>query len=162
MQYIHYKILGFHYGNEVLIVTQSILLYLTGIVAGKLADEILPYSIGWVVMLLVIFNPNALINAHLVQTESLFTLFLVLYLYALIQLIKKGDGVVILAFIALLVSLTRPAGMYVMLVFLIPSMVLRLKHTSWRKLLSINLIYYSIHHVYCNYLTTKNLILTGE
>jgi hypothetical protein len=57
---------------------------------------------------------------------------------------KKGDGVVILAFIALLVSLTRPAGMYVMLLFLIPSMVLKLKHTSWRKLLSINLIYYSI------------------
>ena len=141
---IHYKILGFHYGNEVLIVTQSILLYLTGIVAGKLADEILPYSIGWMVMLLVILNPNAIINAHLVQTESLFTLLLVLYLYALIQLMKKGDGVVILAFIALLVSLTRPAGMYVMLLFLIPSMVLRLKHTSWRKLLSINLIYYSI------------------
>ena len=142
---IHYKILGFHYGNEVLIVTQSILLYLTGIVAGKLADQILPYSIGWLVMLLVILNPNAIINAHLVQTESLFTLFLVIYLYALIQLIKKGgDGIIILAFFALLVSLTRPAGMYVMLAFLIPSMALRLKHISWRKLLSINLIYYSI------------------
>jgi uncharacterized membrane protein YozB (DUF420 family) len=96
-------------------------------------------------MLLVILNPNAIINAHLVQTESLFTLFLVIYLYALIQLIKKGgDGIIILAFFALLVSLTRPAGMYVMLAFLIPSMALRLKHISWRKLLSINLIYYSI------------------
>ena len=73
---LHYKILGFNYGNDALIVTQSIMLYLTGFVAGRLASKIQPYPIGWIVMLLVILNPNAVINAHLEQTESLFSLFL--------------------------------------------------------------------------------------
>ena len=87
----HYIILGFDYGNNALIVTQSALLYLTGIIASKLAVKIVPtvHSIGCIVMLLVVFNPNALMAAHLVQTESLFTLFLVGFLYILIDLIKK-------------------------------------------------------------------------
>jgi len=140
---LHYKILGFNYGNDALIVTQSIMLYLTGFVAGRLASKIQPYPIGWIVMLLVILNPNAVINAHLVQTESLFSLFLIIYLSILISFLKKRNSVVVLAFIALLVSLTRPAGMYAMLVFILPSIFL-LKHISWRKWLSINLTYYFI------------------
>ena len=145
---VHYAILGFDYGNDALVVTQSGLLYLTGIITGKLAVKILPdscsSSIGLIVMLLVIFNPNALMAAHFVQTESLFTLLLVSFLYVLTNLIKKGDGIVVLAFTALLVSLTRPAGMYVMLLFILPSLILRLNGVSWRKLLSINLVYYLI------------------
>jgi len=139
--------LGFDYGNNALIVTQSALLYLTGIIASKLAVKIVPtvHSIGCIVMLLVVFNPNALMAAHLVQTESLFTLFLVGFLYILIDLIKKkGKGVVILAFIALLISLTRPAGMYVMLIFILPSLILKLNGVSWNKLLLINIVYYFI------------------
>jgi hypothetical protein len=143
---VHYKILGFNYGNEFLIVTQAFLLYVTGMIAGNLAVKILPYKhfIGQVVMLLVIFNPNSLMATHLVQTESLFTLLLISYLYLLIILIKKGDGVILLALMALLISLTRPAGMYIMLMFILPSIILRMYGTSWRKLLSINIIYYFI------------------
>ena len=141
---MHYKLLGFDYGNDILVVTQSFLLYITGFIAGKLAIKFLPLSGGIFVMLLVIFNPNALMSAHLIQTETLFTLFLVGFLYVLIDLIKSRNGVVLLAFIALLISLTRPAGMYVMLAFVLPSMALVLKGVSWRKLLSINLTYYLI------------------
>ena len=140
---LHYKILGFNYGNDLLIITQSILIYLTGFIAGKLAGQIQPYSIGWIVMLLVILNPNSVINAHFVQTESLFSLFLIVYFYILIKLLKNKGSIVTLALIALLVSLTRPAGMYAMLAFILPSIFL-LKNITWRKWLSINLIYYFI------------------
>ncbi len=143
---IHYAILGFDYGNNLLVITQSILVYFTGTLVGNLTNKIAPYNIGWIAMLLVIFNPNTIITAHLVQTESLFALLLVGYLYTLIRLIKKGGmrQVIILALIALLVSLTRPAGMYIMLLFIIPSAFLVLNRVSWLKVLSINVIYYSI------------------
>ena len=143
---IHYAIFGFDYGNDALVVTQSALLYLTGIIASKIAIKIMPNLplIRWITMLLVIFNPNALMAAHLVQTETLFTLFLVSFLYVLMNLIRQRNGIVVLAFIALLISLTRPAGMYIMLIFILLSLILKLNGVSWRKLVSINLVYYLI------------------
>ena len=62
---MHYKLLGFDYGNDILVVTQSFLLYITGFIAGKLAIKFLPLSGGIFVMLLVIFNPNALMSVSL-------------------------------------------------------------------------------------------------
>ena len=67
---IHYFVLGFDYGNILLIASQSLLLYITGLVAGKLSTKLFTSLNAWVVLFLVIFNPNSFITAHLVQTET--------------------------------------------------------------------------------------------
>jgi 4-amino-4-deoxy-L-arabinose transferase-like glycosyltransferase len=142
---IHYFALGFDYGNILLVISQSLLLYITGFVTGKLSIKLFAPINAWVVLFLVIFNPNSLITAHLVQTETIFTLFFIGYLYSFLVLFKQGKNLLLFAFLALLISLTRPAGMYVMFVFFLPSIIFVVNNTiSWQRFFFINVVYYLI------------------
>ena len=142
---MHYFVWGFDFGNIVLIASQSLSLYITGIIAGQLANKLFDSLNAWVVLFLVIFNPNSFITAHLVQTETVFSLLFVSYLYTFLVVFKQGKNVFILGFIALLISLTRPAGMYVMLLFFLPAIIFVINNTiSLRQYLSINIVYYLI------------------
>lgn len=142
---IHYFFWDFDLGNIVLIASQSLGLYITGIIGGQLANKLFDSLNAWVVLFLVIFNPNSFITAHLVQTETVFSLLFVSYLYTFVVVFKQGKNVFILGFLALLISLTRPAGMYVMLLFFLPAIIFVINNTiSFRQYLSINIIYYLI------------------
>lgn len=160
---VHYFILGFDYGNILLVASQSLLLYLTGFFAGKLAVNLSEHINGWLVLVLVIINPNSLITAHLVQTETLFTLFFVSYLYLFLVLFKKGKHLPFLALTALLVSLTRPAGMYVMILFFVPALLFAVNNSiSWRRFFYINAVYYLILLIGLSLWAFNNSLKYGE
>ena len=121
------------------------MLYITGLFAGKLAINLFPSFNGWIVLLLVIFNPNSLVTAHLVQTETLFALLFITYLYYFVILFKEGKNLLVFSLLALLISLTRPAGMYVMFLFFLPGGLFVLKNIiSWRHFFFVNFVYYLI------------------
>jgi hypothetical protein len=160
---LHYSILGFDYGNVLLVASQSLLLYTTGFIAGKLALKLSTDLNGWLVLALVIFNPNSLITAHLVQTETLFTLFFVTYLYLFAILFKKGKYLLFLSLFAVLVSLTRPAGMYVMVLFFVPAFIFALNNSiRWRRFIYINAVYYLVLSIGLGLWALNNSLKYGE
>jgi hypothetical protein len=73
---------------------------------------------------LVIFNPNSLTTAHLIQSETLFTLFVVLSVLNIFRYIKYGalKSLLYTGFFAGLLTLTRPAGLY--FVYAIPLIII--------------------------------------
>jgi len=64
---------------------------------------------------LVLLNPNAVITAHLVQSETLFTFFVVIFLVSFLSLLRRPGGWALLVCGASLglASLTRPVGLFV-------------------------------------------------
>ena len=72
------------------IIIQCSLLYFT----GWLSRLFLPFFNSSRILLihsLVIFNPNSLITAHLIQSETLFTLFVVIALLFIFRYVKYGS-----------------------------------------------------------------------
>jgi len=107
------------FGSEpmfyVMVVTlQCAVLYLTGWIAR---DFLSFFNNKHAILLhaLIIFNPNSLITAHLIQSETLFALFLVLvvlYLFKIINELSRRN-IVMLGIVLGLLTFTRPAGLYV-------------------------------------------------
>jgi len=101
------------------IVIQCGLLYLTGYIARSFLQFFFNNRI-MLIHILVVFNPNSLTTAHLIQSETLFTLFIAISLLYIFRYIKSGskNNLVILGVFAGLTALTRPAGLY--FVYMIP------------------------------------------
>jgi len=102
-----------------IIIMQCSVLYLI----GWLCRSFLPYfNNGRRILIhaLVIFNPNSLITAHLIQSETLFTLFVVISALYMFKYVKSRsiNSLLIVGVSAGLLSLTRPAGLY--FVYMIP------------------------------------------
>ena len=96
------------------VIMQCSLLYLTGWISRLL----LPFFHSKQTLLihaLVVFNPNSLTTAHLIQSETLFALFVVIILLYLFKYIKYGsiENLIILGVSAGILALIRPAGLYV-------------------------------------------------
>lgn len=121
---IPYFIFGqneYFYVSVVLI--QCGILYYT----GWLSRLFLPFfnsSRSLLIHALVIFNPNSLTTAHLIQSETLFTLFVVLSVLNIFRYVKHGKlkSLLFAGFFAGLLTLTRPAGLY--FVYAIPIIII--------------------------------------
>ena len=163
-----------------LIIIQCSLLYFI----GWLSRGFLPFfnsRRSILIHTLVIFNPNSLTTAHLIQSETLFTLFVVTSLLFLFKYIKYG-GITNLIFIGIsagLLTLTRPAGLY--LVYMIPVIIITIKFFQFFQNKSIKKnyrqIFFSNFHFLIpvivaflvmspwyarNYINTNELFLTSE
>ena len=95
------------------IIIQCGILYFT----GWLSRLFLPFFKSSRVILihaLVVFNPNSLTTAHLIQSETLFTLFVVLSVLNIFKYIRYGtiNSLIYAGIFAGLLTLTRPAGLY--------------------------------------------------
>jgi len=106
-------------GNIVsIIIGQIILLWLVGIITYKIVENILPKK-GVAGLVLVVFNPNALGTAHLVQSDILYMFMVTVTLYYLLQYANKGDFKLSLMIGLLfgLACLVRPSGQYLIPLF---------------------------------------------
>jgi 4-amino-4-deoxy-L-arabinose transferase-like glycosyltransferase len=101
------------------IVIQCSLLYLIGYIS-RFFLQFFNSSRTMLIHILVIFNPNSLTTAHLIQSETLFTLFVVITLLYIFKYIKYGskNNLIIMGISVGLLALTRPAGLY--FVYMIP------------------------------------------
>ena len=107
-----------------LVILQCAILYLT----GWISRFILFFFGGtkkyaFLLHALVIFNPNSLITAHLLQSETLFTLFLTLSTFYLFKMVssKPIKNMILVGVFAGLLALTRPAGLY--MIYALPLIV---------------------------------------
>ena len=108
------------------IIMQCSVLYLI----GWLCRGLLPYFNSGRRMLihaLVIFNPNSLITAHLIQSETLFTLFAVISILYMLKYVnhRSINSLIIVGASAGLLSLTRPAGLY--FVYMVPIILITIE-----------------------------------
>jgi len=109
-------------GGEIIpiIIAQVILLWVTGVIAGRIVRLYLPrYEI--ISIVLFVFNPNALGSAHLIQSDTLYVFFIVLAMWALVQYINTSNKLkwsIIIGIILGISCLVRPTGQY--LIILLP------------------------------------------
>jgi len=92
---------------------QCLLLVMTGLISKKIFNFL--YSKGGnLVLILVIFNPNSLTTAHLIQSETIFTFFLVSSMYFLFSFTKNQNyfNSLMISILVACTALTRPAGLY--------------------------------------------------
>ena len=103
-----------------IIVGQIILLWITGIFAGRIVSLFIPkYEI--IALSLVIFNPSALGVAHLIQSDTLYALFIILSVWGLVRYMLSNNKLkwsVITGMFLGVSCLIRPTGQY--LIFLLP------------------------------------------
>ncbi len=113
---------GFDSSLPVIVTLQCLMLYITGIVARKFSKFFF-HKESYIVHALIIFNPNSFITAHLIQSETLFTLLLTILIFYCFKLFSeyKVKNLAILGLMAGLLTLTRPGGYY--LIFLLPFFV---------------------------------------
>ena len=109
------KFFGFDSALSVIVLIQCLLLFITGMLGRLILCQIFESCKGgYIVQGLIIFNPNSLITAHLIQSETLFTLFLttaLLFSFRLIKYPSVRNSIFVGIFFGLL-ALTRPAGLY--------------------------------------------------
>ncbi len=106
-------VLGLENSTGVIIIAQCSMLFLTGTMLRKLAVIMLRKD-SYLLHGLLILNPNSLISAHLIQSETLFTFLLVatiLNAFIIINNPSRKEFILLGLFLGLLV-LTRPAGLY--------------------------------------------------
>ena len=116
-----------------IIIGQIILLWITGRFAGYISRLYFPkYEV--VTIFLVVFNPNALGSAHLIQSDTLYAFFIVLTAWALIQYMFSDNkfkwGLIIGVFLGAS-CLVRPTGQY--LILIIPIVLLLINTLSNNK-----------------------------
>jgi hypothetical protein len=126
-----------------LVASQSTLLFLTGYIISILSRNLGFKVLQSIVILFVIINPNSLMIAHLVQTETLFTFLLAAYFFFLHKYFTSQHlrTLLIIASLAVLISLTRPAGMYVMVFFSVFTLPILFKNKMPLKWFKHNSIY---------------------
>ena len=101
------------------IVGQVVVLWITGLFARAIVAAWLP-GYGLAALALVVFNPNAVATAHLIQSDTLYSLFVTAALWATLRYAKEPSlRPALLAGLFLGLScLVRPVAQY--LVFLLP------------------------------------------
>ena len=99
-----------------IIIGQITLLWLTGLITYKIIENVLPGK-GVVGLVLVIFNPNALGTAHLIQSDILYMFMVTATLYFLFLYKSKGSFKlsILIGFLFGLTCLVRTSGQYLIL-----------------------------------------------
>ncbi len=99
-----------------IIIGQIVLLWLTGVITYRMVENILPGK-GIVGLVLVIFNPNALGTAHLIQSDILYMFMVTATLYCLFLYRSKGSFKlsILIGFLFGLTCLVRTSGQYLIL-----------------------------------------------
>ncbi len=109
------------------IVGQVVVLWITGLFTRAIVATWLP-GYGVVALALVVFNPNAMATAHLIQSDTLYSLFITAALWAALRYAREPSlRPALLAGLFLGLScLVRPAAQYLILLlpFLLPLLAL--------------------------------------
>lgn len=95
--------------------TQVLLLFVIGLIAKKIIEYFLPHY-GFIVLLLIIFNPNALYYAQTAVPDNLFSFFFILFLFYLIQSYRQNlmKYALFAGIYAGIMTLIRPNGIYIL------------------------------------------------
>ena len=103
-----------------IIIGQIVLLWITGIFAGRIVGMFIPkYQI--IALSLIVFNPNALGIAHLVQSDTLYALCVVLSVWGLLKYTLSNDKLkwaIVTSIFLGIGCLVRPTAQYI--IFLLP------------------------------------------
>jgi len=106
-------------GNIIsIIIGQIVLLWLAGMITYAMVENILPGK-GIVGLVLVVFNPNSLGTAHLVQSDILYMFMVTITLYSLLLYSSKGSFKlsVLIGLLFGLTCLVRTSGQYLIPLF---------------------------------------------
>jgi hypothetical protein len=123
--------IGVESATGAIVFMQCTLLYLTGIFSRRI---LLYFSssikFGLILHAMVIFNPNSMITAHLIQSETLFTFFFIWSVFIVFRIINKIylKDVVLLGVLVGLATLTRAVGLYFLIfipIFILISIIAR-------------------------------------
>ena len=97
---------------------QCTLLYLTGFLSRYILLKF-TNRFGLLLHALVIFNPNSLITAHLVQSETLFTFLLVWSVVIAFKIVADPSlkNIILLGVLMGLATLTRPVSLYLLILW---------------------------------------------
>ena len=97
---------------------QCTLLYLTGFLSRYILLKF-TNRFGLLLHALVIFNPNSLITAHLVQSETLFTLLFVWSVVTAFKILTDFSikNIILLGVLTGLAALTRPVALYLLILW---------------------------------------------
>jgi len=103
-----------------IIVGQIIMLWITGVFTGRIVGLFMQkYQI--IALSLIVFNPNAFAIAHLIQSDTLYALFITLLVWSLLKYMVSNNelkwGAITGVFLGIS-CLIRPTGQY--LIFLLP------------------------------------------
>lgn len=125
---------------RLLVPIQILLLFATAAIAARFTETLLP-GYGTAALALVALNPNALGTAHLVQSETLYALFVTLLAWATLAYCRKpGLRPAALAGLALgTACLVRPEGQFLILALPLAMLILPSlpgKTLAWRHRLS--------------------------
>lgn len=93
-----------------LVISQILLLLFTAVIGKKIMDDFYPKLSIWVFSL-ILFNPNSLSTAHLIQTETLFTFILMLMIY-LFYKFQNLKSFIFIGFLSAVCAYVRPAFYY--------------------------------------------------
>lgn len=119
--------IGGNFGFKLIIIAQTILLSLTATMTGLIANR-LRSGIGVFAAALVLFNPNSLSTALLLQSETLFTFFLIISCAFLLFIIQtqKWQYAIGCAVALSFATLCRPTTQYlvVLMPFILPTLLL--------------------------------------
>ena len=127
-------VFGFDNAAIYIVFVQSMLLYSTGLISRHIL-MFFTNKYGFLLHALVIFNPNSLITAHLVQSETLFTFFFalsVLFAFKLISCFSIKNAIFLGIFTGLAI-LTRPIALYLLMlwpVFIAFSLIVKNKFSA--------------------------------
>ena len=120
-----------------IIIGQIVLLWLTGVITYRMVENILPGK-GIVGLVLVIFNPNALGTAHLIQSDILYMFMVTTTLYCLFLYRSKGSFKlsILIGFLFGLTCLVRTSGQYLILLLPIIYIIVGLLQKSKQPLVT--------------------------
>jgi len=149
------SIFGIDGASAAIVFMQSIMLYLTGFLSRQILLQF-TNKFSLTLHALVIFNPNSLITAHLVQSETLFTFLFIWSVVVASKIINNFSlkNMILLGFLTGLAALTRPVALYLLIawpIFILIVSIIRVRlnvngqlvlyrKTQWAKLLIIVLI----------------------
>ena len=104
-----------------IVIGQIVLLWITGVFSGYIVALFIP-RYKTIALSLIVFNPNALGIAHLIQSDTLYALFITLSVWGLAKYMLSNNklkwGVITSIFLSIS-CLIRPTGQY--LILLLPA-----------------------------------------
>ena len=121
-----------------IVTVQCVMLYAIGLMTSRLCGHVAPKA-STLAQVLVIFNPNLLITAHLLQTEILFTFLMTAGVVVVFSFRASPHWakVVYTGLLLGLATLTRPAGQFV--IYILPVLFVLLgawtDRETWSRLL---------------------------
>jgi len=110
--------IGGEYGIKLTVFAQIVLLAVTGYMAALIAYQIMP-ALALPTLILLLFNPNSLGTALLIQSEAVFTFLFTASLYFLYRTIDKLDipSILLSALFLGIACLARPSVQYLIILF---------------------------------------------